>query len=64
MGMTQNYIPPIEIIRPNRECVIRIGTGEGFNVIFKQVSRIRLDSQLLLCNWSVLSRTVLQYVTY
>ena len=26
------------IIPPNRECVIRLGIGEGANVIFKQVS--------------------------
>ena len=29
---------PSEIIIPNRECVIRLGIGEGANVIFKQVS--------------------------
>ena len=38
LGMTQNRIPPSEIIIPNRECVIRLGIGEGANVIFKQVS--------------------------
>ena len=38
LGMTQNCIPPSEIIIPNRECVIRLGIGEGANVIFKQVS--------------------------
>ena len=38
LGLTQNYIPPSEIIIPNRECVIRLGIGEGANVIFKQVS--------------------------
>ena len=38
LGMTQNCIPPIEIVIPNRECVIRLGIGEGANVIFKQVS--------------------------
>ena len=34
----QNCIPPSEIIISNRECVIRLGIGEGANVIFKQVS--------------------------
>ena len=29
LGMTQNCIPPSEIIVPNRECVIRLGIGEG-----------------------------------
>ena len=38
LGMTQNCIPPSEVIIPNRECVIRLGIGEGANVIFKQVS--------------------------
>ena len=38
LGMTQNCIPPSEIIIPNRECVIRLGIGEGANVISKQVS--------------------------
>ena len=41
LGMTQNCIPPSEIIIPNREGVnsaIRLGIGEGANVIFKQVS--------------------------
>ena len=38
LGMTQNCILPSEIIMPNRECVIRLGIGEGANVIFKQVS--------------------------
>ena len=38
LGMTQNCIPPSEFIIPNRECVIRLGIGEGANVIFKQVS--------------------------
>ena len=38
LGMTQNCISPSEIIIPNRECVIRLGIGEGANVIFKQVS--------------------------
>ena len=38
LGMTQNCIPPSEIIIPNRECVIRLGIYEGANVIFKQVS--------------------------
>ena len=38
LGMRQNCIPPSEIIIPNRECVIRLGIGEGANVIFKQVS--------------------------
>ena len=38
LGMTQNCIPPSEIIIPNRECVIRLSIGEGANVIFKQVS--------------------------
>ena len=38
LGMTQNCIPPSEIIIPNRESVIRLGIGEGSNVIFKQVS--------------------------
>ena len=54
LGMTQNCIPPSEFIIPNRECVSRLGTGEGANVIFKQVSH-RLDSRLLhFCNCSVL----------
>ena len=39
LRMTQNCIPPSEIIIPNRECVIRLGIGEGANVIFKQVSQ-------------------------
>ena len=39
LGITQNCISPSEIIIPNRECVIRLGIGEGANVIFKQVSR-------------------------
>ena len=34
LDMTQNFIPPSEIII----CVIRLGIGEGANVIFKQVS--------------------------
>ena len=38
LGMTQNCIPLSEIIIPNRECVIRLGIGEGANVIFKQAS--------------------------
>ena len=38
LGMTQNCIPPSEIIIPNRECVIRLGIGEGANVICMQVS--------------------------
>ena len=38
LGMTQNCIPPSEIILPNRECAIRLGIGEGANVTFKQVS--------------------------
>ena len=38
LGMTQNCIPPSEIIIPNRECVIRLCIGEGANVISKQVS--------------------------
>ena len=38
LGMMQNCIPPSEIIKPNRECVIRLGVGEGANVIFQQVS--------------------------
>ena len=38
LGMTQNCIPSSEIIIPNRECVMRLGIGEGTNVIFKQVS--------------------------
>ena len=38
VGMTLNCIPPSGIITPNRECVIRLGIGEGANVIFKQVS--------------------------
>ena len=37
LGMTQNCIPPSEIIS-NRECVILLGIGEGANVILKQVS--------------------------
>ena len=35
LGMTQNCIQPSEIIIPNRECVIRLGIGEGANVIFE-----------------------------
>ena len=38
--ITQNCIPPSEIIIPNREYVIRLGIGEGANVIFKQVSHM------------------------
>ena len=38
LGMTQNCIPPSEIIIPNRECVIRLGISEGANVMFKQAS--------------------------
>ena len=38
LGMTQNCILPSEIILPNREFVIRLGIGEGTNVIFKPVS--------------------------
>ena len=37
LGMTQNCIPPREIIILNGS-VIRLGIGEGANVIFKQVS--------------------------
>ena len=36
LDMTQNCIPPSEIVVPNRECVIRLGIGEGAKVIFKQ----------------------------
>ena len=39
LGMTQNCIPSSEIVIPNRECVIRLGIGEGANVLFKQESR-------------------------
>ena len=38
LGMSQNCIPPSEIIIPNRESLIRLGIGEGANIIFKQVS--------------------------
>ena len=38
LGMTQNCIPPSKIILPNRESVIRLGIGEGADVIVELVS--------------------------
>jgi hypothetical protein len=37
LGLTQNCIPPSEIIIVKRECVIRFDIGVGANVLFKQV---------------------------
>ena len=53
LGITQNCIPPSEIIIPNRECAIRLGIDEGANVIFEQVSHT-ISRLLHFCNCSVL----------